>query len=52
MPLILGLVLNFMRPDLMEPMLKSTFGYVLIGHGARDGADGHLAHPPIVAIDV
>ena len=31
MPLALGMVLNFMRPDLMEPMLKSTFGYVLIG---------------------
>jgi tight adherence protein B len=31
MPLILGLVLNFMRPDLMEPMINSTFGYFLIG---------------------
>ena len=31
MPLILGLVLNFMRPDLMEPMIESTFGYFLIG---------------------
>ncbi len=31
MPLIMGIVLNMMRPDLMEPMLHSTFGYVLIG---------------------
>ncbi len=30
MPLILGLVLNYMRPDLMEPMLHSRFGYGLI----------------------
>jgi tight adherence protein B len=30
MPLILGLVLNYMRPDLMGPMLQSKFGYGLI----------------------
>jgi len=30
MPLILGLVLNAMRPDLMEPMLHSKFGYGLV----------------------
>ena len=30
MPLILGLVLNYMRPDLMQPMLQSKFGYGLI----------------------
>ena len=30
MPLILGLVLNYMRPDLMQPMLHSKFGYGLI----------------------
>ena len=30
MPLILGLVLNYMRPDLMEPMLDHWFGYVLV----------------------
>jgi tight adherence protein B len=30
MPLALGLVLNMMRPDLMEPMLHSTFGYTLL----------------------
>jgi len=31
MPLVLGVVLNYMRPDLMEPMLNSRFGYALIG---------------------
>ncbi len=30
MPLALGLVLNYMRPDLMEPMLDHWFGYILI----------------------
>jgi len=31
MPLALGLVLNFLRPDLMGPMLHHPFGYALIG---------------------
>ena len=31
MPLILGMVLNYMRPDLMQPMLDHIFGYVLVG---------------------
>jgi tight adherence protein B len=30
MPLVLGTVLNYMRPDLMEPMFQSWFGYILI----------------------
>jgi tight adherence protein B len=30
MPLILGVVLNSMRPDLMEPMLDHWFGWVLV----------------------
>jgi tight adherence protein B len=30
MPLILGVVLNYMRPDLMQPMLDHWFGYVLV----------------------
>ncbi len=31
MPLVLGLVLNHCRPDLMQPMLHHKFGYILIG---------------------
>ena len=31
LPLALGLVLNYMRPDLMQPMFEHWFGYVLIG---------------------
>jgi len=31
MPLVMGLAFYFMRPDLMDPMLNSTFGVVLIG---------------------
>ncbi len=30
MPLVLGLVLNYMRPDLMQPMLDHIFGYILV----------------------
>jgi tight adherence protein B len=30
MPAVLGIVINYMRPDLMEPMLAHTFGYVLV----------------------
>ncbi len=30
MPLILGVVLNYMRPDLMQPMLDHIFGYILV----------------------
>src|SRR5438874_4665468 len=30
MPVVLGMVLNYMRPDLMEPMLNHIFGYVLV----------------------
>src|SRR3954462_293390 len=31
MPLILGMVLNYMRPDLMQPLLDHVFGYILVG---------------------
>jgi tight adherence protein B len=30
LPLALGLVLNWMRPDLMEPMFDDWFGYILV----------------------
>ncbi len=30
MPLVLGMVLNYMRPDLMQPMLDHIFGYILV----------------------
>jgi tight adherence protein B len=30
MPLVLGLVLNYLRPDLIGPMLGHLFGYVLV----------------------
>ncbi|RME29052.1 MAG: secretion system protein F [Deltaproteobacteria bacterium] len=31
LPIALGLVLNYMRPDLMEPMFETFFGYAVIG---------------------
>jgi tight adherence protein B len=30
MPAVLGMVLNSMRPDLMEPMMNHLFGYILV----------------------
>jgi tight adherence protein B len=30
MPPILGMVMNAMRPDLMEPMMNDVFGYVMV----------------------
>jgi tight adherence protein B len=30
LPLLMGLVLNQMRPDLMAPMLHHAFGYILV----------------------
>jgi tight adherence protein B len=31
LPLVLGLVMNWMRPDLMQPMFDHAFGYILVG---------------------
>jgi tight adherence protein B len=52
MPLILGLVLNWMRPDLMGPMLNSWFGYGLIAAIVVMEAMGILLIRRIVAIDI
>ena len=52
MPLILGLVLNMMRPDLMEPMLHSGFGYALVGLVAVMEVVGIFLIRRIVAIEV
>ena len=30
LPIALGFVLNWMRPDLMEPMFDHWFGYVMV----------------------
>jgi len=52
MPVVLGFVLNFLRPDLMEPMLDHWFGYVLIAAIAVMEVLGILIIRKIVAIDV
>lgn len=52
MPLVLGLVLNWMRPDLMEPMLNSWFGYTLIAGIITMEALGILMIRRIVSIDI
>lgn len=52
MPLILGLVLNNMRPDLMEPMMNHWFGYMLIGMVAIMEALGIFIIRRIVNVNV
>ncbi|WP_225414052.1 type II secretion system F family protein [Stigmatella hybrida] len=52
MPAILGLVLNSMRPDLMEPMMDHMFGYVLVTVIAIMEILGILIIRRIVNIDI
>ena len=52
MPLILGMVLNYMRPDLMQPMLDHIFGYVLVGAIVVMEVLGMLIIRRIVNIDI
>ncbi len=52
MPLGLGLILNYMRPDLMKPMLHSWFGYGLITAVIVLEVIGIWMIRKIVAIDI
>lgn len=52
MPLVLGLVLNQMRPDLMQPMLDHIFGYILVVLIAIMEALGIFIIRRIVNIDI
>jgi tight adherence protein B len=52
MPLALGVVLNFLRPDLMAPMLRHPFGYALMGAVCVLELLGALWIRRIVQIDV
>ncbi|MBX7098611.1 MAG: type II secretion system F family protein [Myxococcaceae bacterium] len=52
MPLILGMVLNYMRPDLMQPMLDHWFGYVLVSAICVMEILGMLIIRRIVNIDI
>ncbi|MDA3863430.1 MAG: type II secretion system F family protein [Deltaproteobacteria bacterium] len=52
MPFFLGVVLNFMRPDLMGPFLASNFGKIMIGVIIVSEAIGIFWIYQIVDIDV
>ncbi|RKH12825.1 secretion system protein F [Corallococcus praedator] len=52
MPAVLGMVLNYMRPDLMEPMLDHFFGYILVTIIAIMEIMGILIIRRIVNIDI
>jgi tight adherence protein B len=52
MPAVLGMVLNSMRPDLMEPMMNHLFGYILVTVIAIMEILGILIIRRIVNIDI
>ena len=52
MPAILGMVLNYMRPDLMEPMMDHWFGYILVTIIAIMEVLGVIIIRRIVNIDI
>lgn len=52
MPAVLGMVLNSMRPDLMEPMMNHMFGYILVTVIAIMEILGILIIRRIVNIDI
>ncbi len=52
MPAVLGMVLNSMRPDLMEPMMNHIFGYILVTLIAIMEVLGILIIRRIVNIDI
>jgi tight adherence protein B len=52
MPAVLGVVLNYMRPDLMQPMLDHIFGYLLVAVIVVMELMGVLIIRRIVNIDI
>ncbi|MFP2932647.1 type II secretion system F family protein [Pyxidicoccus sp. 3LG] len=52
MPGVLGMVLNYMRPDLMEPMMNHLFGWILVVIIAIMEVMGILIIRKIVNIDI
>ncbi len=52
MPAVLGMVLNYMRPDLMEPMMDHIFGWILVIIIAIMEVMGILIIRRIVNIDI
>ena len=52
MPAVLGMVLNYMRPDLVGPMMDHWFGYVLVTIIALMEVMGVLIIRRIVNIDI
>lgn len=52
MPIVIWFIMDWMRPDLMEPMLKHWFGYALIGAILVMEIIGAIIIKRIVDIDV
>lgn len=52
LPIAIGVVINIMRPDLMGPMLKSPFGWVVVGLATLGIFAGWMLINRIVNIDI
>jgi tight adherence protein B len=52
MPIVLGIILNYMRPDLMAPMFETLYGYLLIAAIFLMEGIGILLIRKVVNIDV
>jgi tight adherence protein B len=52
LPLLIGLFLDWCRPDLIEPMFEGAYGYVLLAAIALLQGTGFVAIRRIVSIDV
>ena len=52
LPLLIGLFLQWYRPDLMEPMFQHAYGYLLLSAIALLQVIGFLIIRRIVNIDV
>jgi tight adherence protein B len=52
MPLVLGVIVNYQRPDLMQPLLNSYWGYAMIATVAIMEVLGLLIIRRIVNIDI
>ncbi|MCL2626675.1 MAG: type II secretion system F family protein [Cystobacterineae bacterium] len=52
MPIILGMIVNYQRPDLMQPLMNSYWGYLMVGVVAVMEVLGMLIIRRIVNIDI
>lgn len=52
LPIVLGVLINFMNPEYFSPLLTHPIGWMLLGMGAVSGLIGWIAIRKIVRIEV